>query len=234
MAKFTDSELHELDKLHKVFEHHVFDFNLDRDNKNKELKKRFKKIYNNLLKKFKSHIATNSMPVYNSQLDDWYSDSVTLNIRYTKELFNEIEAGYNMPKGKEKITPIEQKINWQGGKEELKRQLEILKSHGFIDYTEIESILSGSEVAFFIKHKAYKAPCQNILALYDLWNEKKYISDYIDRERKRQYKEFMENVFNWDHKGEIENIKHRSMGSLYNREIKKIIEVKKHLESILN
>jgi len=62
---------------------------------------------------------------------------------------------------------------------------------------------------------------------------KKYISDYADREGKRQYKEFMENVFNWEENGEIKSVNHKSMKSIYGDKIKKITEVKKHFESVL-
>ena len=142
------------------------------------------------------------------------------------------EAGDNHKKEPDK-KPLAEKINWKAGEDLLRTHLEKLREHKFIDYAKTDSVMSGDKIAVFIKHKTYIAINQNILALYDLWNEKNFISDYIDREGKRQYKEFMQNVFNWDYKGEIKNIKHGSMGTLQDRERKKIIEIKKHLESIL-
>lgn len=134
-----------------------------------------------------------------------------------------------------KIIPLVEKINWIAGDALLRTHLEKLKEHKFIDYgnDSIDKVMSGDETAVFIKHKTYTAPCQNILALYDLWNEKEYISGYIDRDGKRQYKEFMENVFNHLFRGISTPISSGSMKSLYSERISKIINVKKHLESIL-
>jgi len=134
---------------------------------------------------------------------------------------------------KGEIKSLAGKINWINKPELLRTHLETLKNNNFIQYDNIDSVMSGDEIAVFIKHKTYTAPCNNILALYDLWNEKKYISDYADREGKRQYKEFMENVFNWEESGKIKPVNHKSMKSIYSERIKKITEVKKHFESVL-
>jgi|GEM_PF-2778599 len=155
------------------------------------------------------------------------------------EIYEGLKTDTNTRKKEPEKKPLAEKINWKAGEDILRTHLEKLRDN-FIKYENIDKVMSGDEIAVFIKHKTYKSINNNILALYDLWNEKNYISDYIiekyrndEKFLERQYKEFMENTFNWDFKGEIKNINHGSMGTLYNREIKKIIEVKKHFESIL-
>jgi hypothetical protein len=135
-----------------------------------------------------------------------------------------------------KIISIEEKINWKAGPDKLKEHLEILRTEGFISYDKqnIDDIMSGEKKAELIKHRNYKAINQNILAIFELWNEKKYISGYIDKEGKRQYKEFIWNLFTWkDAKGVYKPFNPESMKGIQSRDNKKIEEVKNYLKKIL-
>jgi hypothetical protein len=71
------------------------------------------------------------------------------------------------------------KINWMKGEEELCRQLEILKTNGFIHFESIPDVLSGKEIAEFIKHKKYKSLIQNILSLFKFWDDEHYINNFV-------------------------------------------------------
>ena len=182
---------------------------------------------------YKGYIPLN---IRNTRKHKLYSMNLLLEIynNLYKPIIDTFPAGDKQKESKQpEKKPLAEKINWKAGEDILRTHLEKLRDDNFIQYNNIDEVMSGSEIAIFIKHKTYTSPCQNILALYDLWNEKKYISDYTDREGKRQYKEFMENVFNHYFKGIIKPIKHKSMKSIYSERIKKITDVKKHLESIL-
>jgi hypothetical protein len=164
-------------------------------------------------------------------IDDWYNKDISHQLNFIKKILSDIKQSPTQQH--QQVKPLPEKINWTKEPELLRTHLEKLRDDNFIQYNNIDEVMSGSEIAVFIKHKTYTAPCNNILALYDLWNEKKYISDYADREGKRQYKEFMENVFNWEESGKIKPVNHKSMKSIYSERIKKITEVKKHFESVL-
>jgi len=164
-------------------------------------------------------------------IDDWYNKDISHQLNFIKKILSDIKQSPTQQH--QQVKPLAEKINWKAGEDVLMAHLEKLRDKKFIDYDDIDKVMSGDEIAVFIKHKTFTAINQNILALYDLWNDKKYISDYADREGKRQYKEFMENVFNWEENGKIKPVNHKSMKSIYSERIKKITEVKKHFESVL-
>ena len=208
------------------------------DSKPEKREERTKQLLKNLaesiLEKHYNDFNKTKYDLFLRIVDDWYNKDISHQINFIKKMLTEIKGQSTAG-----IKQLSEKIKWQKEPELLRAHLEKLRDK-FIKYENIDKVLSGDEIAVFIKNKTHKATYNNILALYDLWNEKNYISDYIiEKDRngekflERQYKEFMENVFYWDDKGSIKQINHNSMKSIYNERIKKITDAKEHLESIL-
>jgi len=160
---------------------------------------------------------------------------------YTEE-FNKLLR--ETPEKKEiKIIPLSKKINWIESPEKLRSHLKILHDNDFIGYDNIESILSGSEVAFFIKHK--KGECKSILnnatGLFRFWSTGGFIDGYFEKiinqntgnQTEIEHHSLIEDSFCTEAKGnEFKKDTLKGNAGQAERE-NKIERIKKHFESLL-
>lgn len=138
---------------------------------------------------------------------------------------------------------LSNKINWKAGEDILRTHLEKLRDNKFIDYKNIDAVISGDEIAVFIKHNSgkLKSSQNNATALFRFWNKNKLITDYIfnttnqdtgEAEEKEShnyicdafYREKKENPFNYG------SLKNNAKDPQRKHSIDNIII---HLESIL-
>lgn len=110
-------------------------------------------------------------------IDDWYNKDISHQLNFIKKILSDIKqspAQQHQP-----VKPLPEKINWKAGEDILRTHLEKLRDNKFIDYKNIDAVMSGDEIAVFIKYKTgiLKATNKNIIYLFKVW----YDLNFIDK-----------------------------------------------------
>lgn len=127
----------------------------------------------------------------------------------------EVESNTKPAQQHPQVKPLAEKINWKAGEDILRTHLEKLRDKKFIDYDNIDSVMSGKEVAVFIKHDSgeLKATNKNAVYLFKVWYDLKLIDKSFIQIIKKENKEELDwqiNSFIIDAFNDSENIPFKS------------------------